>query len=312
MKIGMSLTTSYALERDSGALLASLTEQVKLMAELRLDSLSLGDHHLTNQHYIQVLPTISHMAAISGDMQLLPLFLLPFYNPVLLAEQVATLDVITGGRTAMICGLGYDPDAFLAFQTTQRARVPRFVETFEIMRALMSGDDVTYQGRHYTINNGIRMNPKPLKGSLPMWIAGSAEPAVRRAAQMADGWVMVPGWGLPMVRERLQVYRSALAEFGRHEETTEVVLRRDTHLAMTSEAAHREARVLFEHGYRGHGAKELEESLVVGGPGECIEYLEDLEKLGVGQVLFRCALDEREQALQTIQVLGSEVIPHFR
>ena len=120
MKIGMSLTTSYSIQRDSGALLASLEEQVKLMAELGFDSLSLGDHHLTNEHYIQVLPTISHMSAISGDMQLLPLFLLPFYNPVLLAEQVATLDVITGGRTAIICGLGYDPVAFAAFQTTQR------------------------------------------------------------------------------------------------------------------------------------------------------------------------------------------------
>ena len=71
--------------------MASLVEQVELMAGLGFDSLSLGDHHLTNDHYIQVLPTISHMAAISGEMQLLPLFLLPFYNPVLLAEQMATL-----------------------------------------------------------------------------------------------------------------------------------------------------------------------------------------------------------------------------
>ena len=63
MKIGMSLTTAYPLQRDSGELLASLTEQVKLMAELGFDSLSLGDHHLTTEHYIQVLPAISHMAA---------------------------------------------------------------------------------------------------------------------------------------------------------------------------------------------------------------------------------------------------------
>jgi len=312
MKIGMSLTTAYPLQRDSGDLLAGLTEQVKLMAELGFDSLSLGDHHLTAEHYIQVLPTISNMAAISGDMRLLPLFLLPFYNPVLLAEQVATLDVITGGRTTIICGLGYDPEAFTAFQTTQRARVPRFVETFEIMRALMSGDDVTHHGHHYEITSGIQINPKPLQQNLPMWIAGTAEPAIRRAAQMADGWVLVPGSGVDAIRERLQIYRSALAEFGRDEETVDIVLRRDTHLAMTSEAAHQEARVLFEQGYRGHGAQALEESLVLGGPGECIEYLEDVEKLGIHQVLFRCALDEREQALQTIQVLGSEVIPYFR
>ena len=51
------------------------------MAGLGFDSLSLGDHHLTNDHYVQVMPAISRMAGISGDMQLLPLFLLPFYKP---------------------------------------------------------------------------------------------------------------------------------------------------------------------------------------------------------------------------------------
>jgi alkanesulfonate monooxygenase SsuD/methylene tetrahydromethanopterin reductase-like flavin-dependent oxidoreductase (luciferase family) len=311
MKIGMSLTTSYSIQRDSRELVTSLIEQVELMAALGFDSLSLGDHHLTNDHYVQVMPAISRMAGISGDMQLLPLFLLPFYNPVLLAEQMATLDVITGGRTAMICGLGYDPAAFIAFQTTQRVRVPRFVESFEILRALMSGDDVTYQGRHYTINQGIRINPKPLQQTLPMWIAAGAEPAVRRAAKMADGWTIVPGWGLPLIKERLQTYRSALAEFGRSEESNEVVLRRDIHLAPTSEAASREAATLFEHGYRGQSAGELQQSLVVGGPAECIELLEQFEELGISRVLFRCALDEKEQALQTIRLLGEEVIPHF-
>ena len=311
MKIGMSLTTSYSVQRDSRDLVASLVEQVELMAGLGFDSLSMGDHHLTNDHYIQVLPTISHMAAISGGMQLLPLFLLPFYNPVLLAEQMATLDVITGGRTAMICGLGYDPAAFIAFQTTQRARVPRFIESFEIIRALMSGDDVTHQGRHYKINEGIRINPKPLQRPLPMWIAAGAEPAVRRAAQMADGWAIVPGWGLPLVQERLQTYRAALAECGSSEEDNEIILRRDIHLAPTAEAASREAGVLFEHGYRGQGASQLEQSLVVGGPAECIELLEQLDEMGINRVLFRCALDEREQAMQTIRLLGEEVIPHF-
>jgi alkanesulfonate monooxygenase SsuD/methylene tetrahydromethanopterin reductase-like flavin-dependent oxidoreductase (luciferase family) len=311
MKIGMSLTTSYSIQRDSAELLASLVGQVKLMADLGFDSLSLGDHHLTHDHYIQVLPTISHVAAISGEMQLLPLFLLPFYNPILLAEQVATLDVISGGRTAIICGLGYDPAAFRAFQTTQRVRAPRFVETFEIMRSLLSEDDVTYRGRHYAINEGIRINPKPRQESLPMLIAGGADPAVRRAAQIADGWVIAPGWNQAQIEQGVEYYQNALAEFGRDGTANEVVLRRDAHLARTAEAARQETGPLFENGYRGMGPLELEETLVVGGPGECVEYLEALERVGIDLILFRCALDEEEQALQTIQVLGEEVIPHF-
>ena len=136
MKIGMSLTSSYSIGRDSTVIMENLTEEVKLMADLGFDSFSLGDHHLTSDHYVQVLPAISSLSSISGNMQLLPLFLLPFYNPILLAEQLATLDVISGGRTAVINALGYDPAAFTAFGTTQRARVSRFVETFEIMRLL--------------------------------------------------------------------------------------------------------------------------------------------------------------------------------
>ena len=85
MKIGMSLTSSYSITRDSGELLENLVKQVELMAELGFDSLSLGDHHLTRDHYLQVLPTMSRLTAHSGEMQLLPLFLLPFYNPIVLA-----------------------------------------------------------------------------------------------------------------------------------------------------------------------------------------------------------------------------------
>ncbi|HIN04800.1 MAG TPA: LLM class flavin-dependent oxidoreductase, partial [Dehalococcoidia bacterium] len=104
MKIGMSLTSGYSTDRDSQELMKNLIEQVELMAQLGFDSVSLGDHHLTQNHYLQVLPTMSRLTAHSGEMQLLPLFLLPFYNPIVLAEQIATLDVISGGRTRVISG----------------------------------------------------------------------------------------------------------------------------------------------------------------------------------------------------------------
>ena len=187
MKISMSLTSSYPVDQDSAQIMANLIEEVRLMAQLGFDSFSLGDHHLTSNHYLQVLPTMSSLSHISGNMRLLPLFLLPFYNPILLAEQLATLDVISGGRTTVINALGYDPAAFTAFQTTQGARVSRFVETLEIMKLLWEGDAVTYQGRHYSIDVPVEMNPKPISRPLPTWIAGGAEPAIRRAARMADG-----------------------------------------------------------------------------------------------------------------------------
>ena len=311
MQIGMSLTTSYAIERNPKALMDGLTQQVRAMARLGFASLSLGDHHVTRGHYFQVLPTMSHLSAYTGDMRLIPLFLLPFYNPILLAEQLAMLDVISDGRTTVICGLGHQPEAHDAFETPQRLRVSRFVETFEIMKLLWADDDVSYSGRHYNFS-GVSINPKPLSRSLPMWIGANAEPAVRRAARIADAWVISPGWTPDYIEERLRSYRSALDEFGRAEQVSELVVRRDLHLAQSQEAAMREADALFERGYRGFGEREMEESLIIGDPETCIEALEGLGKLGATHILFRCALDEPEQSMQTISLLGEKVIPHFR
>jgi alkanesulfonate monooxygenase SsuD/methylene tetrahydromethanopterin reductase-like flavin-dependent oxidoreductase (luciferase family) len=86
------------------------------MAELGFASISIGDRHITCDYYLQVLPTMCRLSAHFGDMQLIPLFLLPFYHPILLAEQVAMLDVMSSGRTTMICCLGHQPEAYEALR----------------------------------------------------------------------------------------------------------------------------------------------------------------------------------------------------
>ncbi len=108
------------------------------------------------------------------------------------------------------------------------------------------------------------------------------------------------------------MYFEALEELGRREHVNEVVLRRDVHLSGSAERARHEAKELLEGGYRGFGQKEIQESLIVGGPEECIGYLKKMEDMGVTHVLFRCALDQKETALQTIRLLGAEVIPQVR
>lgn len=311
MKIGMSLTSSYPSTNQTKSIMDNLIEEVELMAKLGFASLSLGDHHVTTDDYVQVLPAMSRLSAHSGDMQLLPLFLLPFYNPILLAEQLGTLDVLSGGRTTIICALGHQPEAHDAYQTPQRVRVSRFVETFEIIRMLSSQDNVSYQGKHYSFEN-VSVNPKPLSRHLPMWMGCSADPAVRRAARLADAWVIEPGWPPDTIERKMSVYKSELGELDRADEVSETVLRRDIHLASTSDSARKQAQGLLEKGYRGYDTQQMAESLILGGPDDCVSYIQKMEALGINHLLFRCALDDRENALQTIQVLGEEVIPRFR
>jgi alkanesulfonate monooxygenase SsuD/methylene tetrahydromethanopterin reductase-like flavin-dependent oxidoreductase (luciferase family) len=311
MRIGMSLTSSYPRHGDRKVLMDQLIERVELMAALGFDSLSLGDHHVTRNHYFQVLPTMCRMSAHTGDMQLIPLFLMPFYHPILLAEQIAVLDVMSGGRTTMICCLGHQPEAHEAFQTPQRVRVSRFVETFEIIRLLCSQDDVSYQGKHYAFE-GVSINPKPLQQPLPMWIGSSADVAIQRTARLADAWVINPGWTPGVVEEKLHVYRQALEAYGRTDQISDVILRRDIHLGATRDAARRDAKTLVDQGYRGFDAEAMETSLIVDGPDGCIRYLENMQRLGITHLLFRCAIQEQDKALQTIRLIGKEVIPHFK
>ncbi|MCZ6874705.1 MAG: LLM class flavin-dependent oxidoreductase [bacterium] len=311
MRIGMSLTTSYPRRESSKTLMDNLIERVELMAGLGFASLSLGDHHVTRNHYLQVLPTMSRMSAHSGDMQLIPLFLLPFYHPILLAEQMGVLDVMSGGRTRMICCLGHQPEAHEAFQTPQKVRVSRFVETFEIIRSLCADDDVTYQGKHYTFA-GVSVNPKPLQQPMPMWIGSGADPAIRRTARLADAWVISPGSTPGVIEEKLQFYRDCLEEYDRSDHIDEVILRRDIHLAATPDLARQDAQRLLGNGYRGWDAEAMQESLMISDPVACIRYLENMQRLGITHILFRCALGEQEKALQTIRLIGTEVIPHFR
>jgi alkanesulfonate monooxygenase SsuD/methylene tetrahydromethanopterin reductase-like flavin-dependent oxidoreductase (luciferase family) len=311
MRIGMSLTSAYPLNGHSQALFDDLVAQVELMAELGFASLSFGDHHITRDYYFQVLPLMSRMSAHSGTMQLIPLFLLPFYQPILLAEQIAVLDVMSGGRTTMICCLGHQPEAHEAFQTPQKVRVSRFVETFDIIRRLCTEDNVSYHGKHYAFEH-VSINPKPLQQPLPMWIGSSADPAIHRTARLADAWVISPGWTPGLIEEKLHLYRGALQEYGRSAQVTETILRRDIHLAADAQMARQEAQHLFDRGYRGFGAQELQESLIVSGPEECIRYLEQMQRLGINHILFRCALSDPQKVLQTIRVLGTAVIPHFR
>jgi alkanesulfonate monooxygenase SsuD/methylene tetrahydromethanopterin reductase-like flavin-dependent oxidoreductase (luciferase family) len=218
---------------------------------------------------------------------------------------------MSGGRTTMICCLGHQPEAHTAFQTPQKVRVSRFVETFEIIRRLCTEAQVSYQGKHYAFTD-VSINPRPLQQPLPMWIGSSADTAIQRTAQLADAWVISPGWTPGVIEEKLQLYRDYLGACGRSAAVSGTVLRRDVHLAATPQAARQDAQRLFERGYRGFDAPAMQESLIVSDPEGCMRYLENMQRLGITHVLFRCALNDSQRVLQTIRLLGEDVIPHLR
>jgi len=107
MKIGLSLTTAYSRDEPAVERFQQLVQQVEAARDHGFHSVWVGDHHVTPHVYYQSIPSIARLSAHAGNMQIGPFLLLPLYHPVLLAEQMATLDVITGGRLTLMVALGW-------------------------------------------------------------------------------------------------------------------------------------------------------------------------------------------------------------
>jgi len=113
---------------------------------------------------------------------------LPRRRPHVLAHQVATLDALSGGRVVFGAGIGGVPKEFGAFgeEEDARTRAAMLDEGLEIVSRLWAGEEVRHRGRHYTVD-GVRLQPAPSRGKIPIWIGGNSRAALRRAARF-DGW----------------------------------------------------------------------------------------------------------------------------
>ena len=112
----------------------------------------------------------------------------PRRRPHVLAHQVATLDVLSGGRVVFGAGIGGIESEFTSFGESgeARERAEMLDEGLEVLRGLWSGAQVNHRGRHYTVD-GVTLAPRPVQDRLPIWIGGNSVPALRRAARY-DGW----------------------------------------------------------------------------------------------------------------------------
>ncbi len=152
------------------------------------------------------LALFAHLAAAAPRLGFLTsVIILPQRQAALVAKQAAEVDLMCGGRFRLGVGIGWNPVEFEALGTPFKNRARRFEEQIEVIRRLTSERVVTYRGRyHALVAAGI--NPRSAQQPIPIWIGASAEPAVRRAAQIADGYLplrpLEGGWGATMEKLR--------------------------------------------------------------------------------------------------------------
>ncbi len=325
MKFGIILGQTFT---DTGqASFNQLRERVQVAEELGFDLVCLGDRHLWPSGFHEMLTTLAALAPVTSRIQLCSSgFILPIYNPILLAEQAAHVDVISGGRLIFGLVLGYREEELAISNVLLRQRRSRFLENLEVISRLWAGESVTFQGKFFRCRD-VRIGPLPVrKPRPPIWIGGTADVVVRRSARLADGWLPSASLGRRELREKIRVYRNALDEFGK--QGSLVVAR----LGFVAKSRAR-ARALMEkpllaqyRRYSGwmkdtpEGARyrygcldDFQDRLILGTPGECIEQVAVYRDMGADTLVYHCQHQgiPQRQMLESMELFATRVMPAF-
>ena len=193
MRLGFGLITCQEHPDDarSAAELYRDAVDVAVRAEqLGFDSVWVSEHHFVDDGYMpSLLPVAAAIGARTERVEIgTALLLAPLHDPVRLAEDAATVDLLTAGRLVLGLGLGWREEEFDGFGIPLRLRRRRMVDAIAVLRQAWSGGLVT--GTATAAYPGISVTPKPARpGGPPIWIGAFAEPAVRRAGLLADGFM---------------------------------------------------------------------------------------------------------------------------
>jgi alkanesulfonate monooxygenase SsuD/methylene tetrahydromethanopterin reductase-like flavin-dependent oxidoreductase (luciferase family) len=257
--------------------------------------------------------------------------LLPLHNPVEVAEQIASLDVLWNGNFVFGVGLGYRREEFAAFGVPWEARIRRFEETLALVKRLWTGEAVTVETAGCRLENAS-MTARPVqRPHPPIWIAATADAGVRRAARLGDAWLIGPHATLSTIHRQLALFqaerlRQGLAVPAHLPVLREIFCARDraTALATAGPALAAKYGAYTRWGQDdalpGEDAfdRPLDElcrdRFILGSPEECYVELTRHLALGLDHLLLRMHWPglPLSATLQSLRLLSDEVLPALR
>jgi len=169
-------------------LYARTFEHIRYAERLGFDEVWTSEHHFIDDGYSpSLLPICAAIAAQTARVRIgTNVLLLPLHDPVRIAEDAATVDIIGGGRFDLGVALGYKVEEYDGFGIDRRTRAARMEEAVEVLRRSWTEGPFSFQGRFYRYTN-VDVTPKPVQQPFPLLMGGFAPPAVRRAARLGDG-----------------------------------------------------------------------------------------------------------------------------
>jgi probable F420-dependent oxidoreductase len=291
-----------------------LAEFARTAEALGVDSVQVGDHVQWHAPILESTTVLATFAAVTSRVRIASdVIILPLRDPVLIAKTIASLDVLSGGRMIFGVGVGGDhPAEYTAMRVPITERGARANEGLEIVRGLFAGERFSYAGRHFAIED-VGIDPRPLQSPLPIWVGGTSDAALRRAARYGDGWISAFASERKFARLADQL-RGYLGEAGRS--AAAFTFGSFLYLNVNADAARARAEgaAYISRVYRLDGAAILERFGAAGPIEHCAERVRAHIDAGAGYVVLSPACGYRDwprqlalcgELLATLGVVGA-------
>lgn len=336
MKFGVYLPTQYARGSDYAQRFAELADLVALVERAGFDSIWAGEHHMSADAFFPPLMTLAAVAGLTKKITLgSAILVLPLYNPVRLAEDVAMLSVVSRGRVVLGVGVGYRREEYGAFSVPFNGRTEILEEQIPLLRRLWRGSSTTASGKWYSLRE-VRVNPRPIGAHVPVWIgvtgAASAE-ALDRVARIGDAWLLDAATPLTTYQSLLPRFLALLNKYHKSAERVEFPVLRDVYVARDASTAEDDVgeavvakyREYFRWGYpvvrKGYRSEEditfkslARDVIIIGSPDDCISQIERYSGAGINHLILRIRLAGMThiQAKTAAELFASKIMPHFK
>jgi probable F420-dependent oxidoreductase len=302
LQLGISLPQAFSQARVDPAYVRDYVRQA--------ESLGFQDGWLTegilNPNFtLEPITYLSYLAAITEKLRLgVAVIVLNMRNPVQLAKALASLDHLSNGRLTVGIGLGTGTRNYAAFGVAQERRVARFEEAIRVMKALWREEHVTLKGDFWRLENAS-MQPQPLqKPHMPLVFGGHAEPAMRRAVRMGDGWMAAGSISTEESLQDIRKMRGYLEEAGR--DVSKFWLSKRLYIALDDDEKRARKRLSEALAYQ-YGGRNMDAVGLATTPAGAVELLGTLREAGVSHIALNPCYDH----LQQMELLAAKVLPQL-
>jgi alkanesulfonate monooxygenase SsuD/methylene tetrahydromethanopterin reductase-like flavin-dependent oxidoreductase (luciferase family) len=309
-----------AIRRGESADSSSYNEFMDYVIEadrLGFESVFIVEHHFSGIGQVGAsLAMLTYLAAKTERIRLgTGVTVLPWHNPVLLAEQVTTLDLLSNGRFDFGVGKGYRDLEYKGFNIPKEEAQERYDECLAIMRkAWTSTERWSHHGKFWDFDD-IVVEPGPTQlPHPPLWTGAGTMESITRVANTGFNLLLDQFGSFELTQKRLEAFKAACVATGRPYKPHEVGLTRPvlvtTSPAQTIEAKERRAKqgsAIERFGKLPGLSEDIGDPAIIGEPHEVIARLKELQSLGIEYVMMTAA-----GGLDAIRLFAREVMPAFR